>query len=240
MILHLFGCLLFKSADITVSDDINDTGIEGVEVVDTADDTESQDTDSSTETDTNETDTDETDCIVEDEICDGIDNDCDGYPSEDEIDNDGDGYVECSYDASIWTGISDIIGGEDCNDFDASVHPSALELCDGQINACGNTLPSDEVDNDGDGYVECTIDSNGWDGNATVIGGEDCSDTNSSVHMLLSYYLDSDGDGFGSPDFETIVCEPPTGYILDDTDCDDTDADIFPNAPEICDGMDTD
>jgi hypothetical protein len=32
------------------------------------------------------------------------------------------------------------------------------------VNACGGSLPVNEVDNDGDGYVECTLDVNGWDG----------------------------------------------------------------------------
>ena len=39
------------------------------------------------------------------------------------------------------------------------INPNA-ELCDGQINGDG----IDETDVDGDGYVECIIDSGGWDG----------------------------------------------------------------------------
>ena len=40
----------------------------------------------------------------------------------------------------------------------------ALELCDGVANVCGGTLTSDEMDDDGDGYVECLIDFVGWQG----------------------------------------------------------------------------
>ena len=57
-----------------------------------------------------------------------------------------------------------IVSGTDCDDQDGTIHPSAPELCDGQINTCIGSLLSDEIDNDGDGYVECSWDSNGWDG----------------------------------------------------------------------------
>ncbi len=229
MILHLFGCLLFESAQIEVDTDVNDTGIE---VVDTADVSETNDTGTVVETDTNETD-----CIVEVEQCDGIDNDCDGVPSADEIDNDADGFVECAYNASTWEGDSSVIGGDDCNDSDGTVYPDASELCDGLDNDCDNILSDGELDDDGDGYVECTIDTNGWDGNATIIGGSDCSDTDASVFIEQSWYIDTDNDGFGSPDFEAVTCEQPNGYILDDTDCNDEDASVYPNAPELCDGQ---
>ena len=160
-------------------------------------------------------------------------------PSADEVDDDGDGYVECTHDASTWMGDSAIAGGDDCNDTDAlTMFPNLPELCDGQINTCDGQLPTDEVDNDGDGYVECTIDDSGWDGEITVIGGDDCADTNDSVHTVLSYYLDSDGDGYGSPDFETIICEPPTDYILDILIVMIPMPQYFPNAPELCDGLD--
>ena len=47
---------------------------------------------------------------------------------------------------------------------EAKVIQMLQELCDGLINTCGGSLPADEVDLDGDFYVECAIDSNGWFG----------------------------------------------------------------------------
>ena len=64
----------------------------------------------------------------------------------------------------------------DCNDQDDTVYFGAPEFCDGQDNACSGALLPAETDDDQDGYVECIIDANGWDGNPTVVGGEDCND----------------------------------------------------------------
>ena len=69
-----------------------------------------------------------------------------------------------------------VLNAEDCNDDDATVYLNAPELCDGQSNACALTIPSDETDYDIDGYVVCSIDGGGWDGDTSVIGGNDCDD----------------------------------------------------------------
>ena len=68
---------------------------------------------------------------------------------------------------------------------------------------------------------------------------EDCDETTGNDQV--AYYPDSDGDGFGdgSADPE-LTCEQPTGYTLNDKDCDDDDSDVNPNAIELCDDNDVD
>ncbi len=75
-----------------------------------------------------------------DEICDGIDNDCDGgidVGHQYYVDADGDGYgVEPLIDSCLPLGA--LVAG-DCNDSDPSIHPAAIELCDGVDNNCNGT-----------------------------------------------------------------------------------------------------
>jgi len=61
-----------------------------------------------------------------------------------------------------------------------------------------------------------------------------------SVIGLTTYYADTDGDTYGNPDEDTLTCFQPAGYVIDSTDCDDTDSDINPLAQEVCDGVDND
>ncbi|USN54758.1 MAG: putative metal-binding motif-containing protein [Candidatus Peribacteria bacterium] len=44
------------------------------------------------------------------------------------------------------------------------MYPGNAEVCDGLDNDCDYVLPVNEIDNDGDGYVECTIIGSGWAG----------------------------------------------------------------------------
>ena len=55
-----------------------------------------------------------------------------------------------------------------------TIRSQAPELCDGISNTCAANPPANEVDNDGDGYVECT--STVVDGMVST-GGGDCDDT---------------------------------------------------------------
>lgn len=43
-----------------------------------------------------------------------------------------------------------------------------------------------------------------------------------------TYYQDSDGDGFGNPAVSTTGCTAPVGYVSNNTDCCDTNADVNP------------
>ena len=62
----------------------------------------------------------------------------------------------------------------------------------------------------------------------------------SSAEDASSWYADSDGDSYGDLADEQAACEQPEGYVADNTDCDDTRADVNPAATEVCDENDSD
>ena len=57
---------------------------------------------------------------------------------------------------------------------------------------------------------------------------EDCDGETFDAESLdaIVQYEDADGDGFGTPDVSTISCSSESGYVEDDTDCDDSNIDI--------------
>ena len=79
------------------------------------------------------------------EICDGLDNNCDGQTPVAELDTDSDGHRPCD---------------GDCDDTNATVFPNAPELCDGLDNDCDANIPAEETDADADGHRLCDNDCN--------------------------------------------------------------------------------
>jgi hypothetical protein len=52
-----------------------------------------------------------------------------------------------------------------------------------------------------------------------------------NCHVVGShtYYRDADGDGFGDPAVTSTGTVQPSGYVNDNTDCNDADATLNPN-----------
>ena len=96
---------------------------------------------------------------------------------------------------------------------------------------------TDDVDCDDDNaeinpYATEVCD--GVDNNCDDIVDDDDPDID-----LLPFYLDADGDGFGG--IESVeLCEIPEGYVENSDDCDDGNADLHPDATEVCDFIDND
>lgn len=94
------------------------------------------------------------------------------------------------------------------------------------------------------GYLIAGSSNSGISGDKTE---ESFGDDDFWIYLLAdsctptTYYSDSDGDLFGDPDVDSATCTgPPTGYVLDNTDCDDNNELIYPGAFEVLNGIDDD
>ncbi len=190
----------------------------------------------------------------EDDCTDPADYNCDG--STGYADDDGDGWAACEdcddTDASVSPdGTESCNGGDDdCDgdvDEDDAVDTSTW-YADTDGDAYGNPDSTTQACDQPSGFVSGTYASDCDDGDATVnpAGAEDCNgvddDCDGSVDegVTDTFYLDSDGDGYGDASTTAAACSAPSGYGADDSDCDDSDASINPAADEACDGVDND
>jgi hypothetical protein len=53
-------------------------------------------------------------------------------------------------------------------------------------------------------------------------------------HCTPLWYADNDLDGFGNAAISQMACAAPSGYVSNNTDCNDANASIKPNTTEIC------
>jgi hypothetical protein len=114
------------------------------------------------------------------EVCDGVDQDCDGIRDDGFPDGDADGWAPC---------------GGDCNDANSAVNPGQAEVCNGINDNCTGGI-DEGFDVDADGFTTCGGDCN--DGSAAVHPGvtEICNGIDDNCAGGIDEGFDVDADGF--------------------------------------------
>jgi len=144
-------------------------------------------------------------------------------------DRDDDGYGDA-------TATLPVVPGTDCGDTDATSHPGAPEVCDGNDNACTGGVPVNETDGDGDLFVVCSGWTDVQGDQPAILGSGDCDPAEgmtfpgaASLEVVPSACMrDKDGDNFGD-------LAPPAG-VTPGSDCDDassTASSTYPGAAQI-------
>ena len=191
------------------------------------------------------------------EICNDVDDNCDGQINNNPIDGalyladiDGDGFGDDSSQHNLCAAERGYVAsssGGDCNDANDTVYPGATERCTGLDNDCNSEID----DNPEDGtFFYLDADQDGFGTSTDVLfvcsqpegyvsNSNDCDDTYEKAYPGVAYQdsledcmLDADGDGYGDV--------YSTGSIVAGTDCDDAHEEIFPSAIEYCNGIDDD
>ncbi len=185
-------------------------------------------------------------------------------------DTDSDGFGDLLNDTlSCDMPIGFVNDSTDCNDANNLIYPTAEDICNTIDDNCNGVFDEDAIfttwylDFDADAFGDILNDSiSCFDLIGYVINNTDCNDFNAAINpdaieicdyldndcnfiiddnitYLLSY-LDFDNDAFGNPDIDSLSCTLPEGFVFNNTDCDDTNPEIYPGADEILNGIDDD
>jgi hypothetical protein len=176
------------------------------------------------------------------EVCDGVDNDCDGYTDDEDTSNsaatettfyrdaDGDGYGTTSSTTACEAPTGYVTNATDCNASSAAINPGATEgVGDGVDSNCDNAETC-YADADNDTYrTTSTVASSDSDcndsGEATFSDpSSDCNDSSSAIHPGATEVCDSiDNDC----DSLTDDADPGTDASTKTTSYADTDGDTY-------------
>ena len=180
----------------------------------------------------------------------------------------GSGVAQCASPGAGYK-MSGLTGGGDCNDNNANIHPGAVEICNNLDDDCDGQIDEGAQpvnwyqDLDGDGFGNPSVSqSSCTQPNGYVLNNTDCNDNNINVRpgateicnnvdddcdgqvdegaQSTNWYHDQDGDGYGDPSVSQSSCTQPTGYVLNNTDCNDNNTNVHPGATEVCNNVDDD
>ena len=139
-----------------------------------------------------------------------------------------------------------VLDSTDCNDNDNQITGSIMYYVDADNDTYGDFATGVLLcTNPGAGYVTNSTDCD--DSNNAIFPGateicdgidNDCDGVADDSLTFVTYYADTDGDGFGSGSGQSLCQNPGNGFVTIGGDCNDNDDQINPSAIEICDGID--
>lgn len=203
------------------------------------------------------------------EICDGLDNDCDGAldDADDSVDLstitdwypdfDGDGYGDDSAPVqSCSAPAGHVIDGGDCDDIDPLLNPETVWYADVDGDGYGSndftTIQCEQPNNHTFASADCDDSNPNINPDALEVcdagADNDCDglidddDDSLDLDTRSLWYPDADADGYGDDqDAGVLYCNGPSGTANNAEDCDDVESTVSPDATEICeDGLDND